>query len=273
MRPRHGSSSRSCTPTCQCLTRVRGSTTTFFERGIGEVLIAWENEALMSIKQFGPDKFEPVAPSVSILAEPPVAVVDRIAVRHRTTELAKAYLEYLYTSEGQDVVVSQLLPPSRRRDHREVQVAVSEPCSLYGRRTVRRLDEGTEHLFCRQRRVRSGTAGREMTQAKQPRIAGFSPRAGLHAQIPAGDRRCSSFNDLLQVGDADLARILGDDRGATNLGRLAKLRGVIRRCAGEFRFRKAGGVDAGPLRGPRARRNRRDGRPAVRPADLGLLWP
>ena len=68
---------------------ARGSTTTFVERGIGHVLIAWENEALMSIKQLGPDKFELVVPSVSILAEPPVAVVDRVAQHHGTTEAQK----------------------------------------------------------------------------------------------------------------------------------------------------------------------------------------
>jgi sulfate/thiosulfate transport system substrate-binding protein len=90
---------------------ARGSTTTFVERGIGDVLIAWENEALMSIKQFGPDKFELVAPSVSVLAEPPVAVVDRVVERHGTAEVAKAYLEYLYTPEGQEVVARNFYRP------------------------------------------------------------------------------------------------------------------------------------------------------------------
>ena len=90
---------------------ARGSTTTFVERGIGDVLIAWENEALMSIKQFGPDKFELVAPSVSVLAEPPVAVVDRVAERHGTSEVAKAYLEYLYTPEGQEIVARNFYRP------------------------------------------------------------------------------------------------------------------------------------------------------------------
>jgi sulfate transport system substrate-binding protein len=90
---------------------ARGSTTTFVERGIGDVLIAWENEALMSIKQLGPDKFELVVPSVSVLAEPPVAVVERVAQRHGTTEVANAYLEYLYTPEGQEVVARNFYRP------------------------------------------------------------------------------------------------------------------------------------------------------------------
>ena len=90
---------------------ARGSTTTFVERGIGDVLIAWQNEALMSIKQLGPDKFELVVPSVSVLAEPPVTVVDRVAQRHGKTEVANAYLEYLYTPEGQEVVARDFYRP------------------------------------------------------------------------------------------------------------------------------------------------------------------
>jgi len=82
---------------------ARGSTTTFVERGIGDVLLAWENEAHLAIKEFGGDKFEIVTPSESILAEPPVAVVDRVAKKHGTTDVAKAYLEYLYSDEGQDI--------------------------------------------------------------------------------------------------------------------------------------------------------------------------
>ncbi|HUO04965.1 MAG TPA: sulfate ABC transporter substrate-binding protein [Candidatus Binataceae bacterium] len=90
---------------------ARGSTTTFAERGIGDVLIAWENDALLSIKEFGADKFEIVYPSVSILAEPPVAWVDKITERHGTTEAAKAYLEYLYTPVGQDVIARNFYRP------------------------------------------------------------------------------------------------------------------------------------------------------------------
>ena len=82
---------------------ARGSTTTFVERGIGDVLLAWENEALLALKEFGTDKFEIVTPSESILAEPPVAVVDKVAKKHGTADVAKAYLEYLYSDEGQDI--------------------------------------------------------------------------------------------------------------------------------------------------------------------------
>ena len=82
---------------------ARGSTTTFVERGIGDVLLAWENEAHLAIKEFGADKFEIVTPPESILAEPPVAVVDKVAKKHGTTDVARAYLEYLYSDEGQDI--------------------------------------------------------------------------------------------------------------------------------------------------------------------------
>jgi sulfate transport system substrate-binding protein len=82
---------------------ARGSTTTFVERGIGDVLIAWENEALLALKELGPDKFDVVAPSVSILAEPPVAVVDKVVDKRGTRAVATAYLEYLYSTEGQEL--------------------------------------------------------------------------------------------------------------------------------------------------------------------------
>ena len=84
-------------------TGARGSTTTFVERGIGDVLIAWENEALLALKELGPDKFDVVAPSASILAEPPVAVVDKVADKKGTRAVAAAYLEYLYSPEGQEI--------------------------------------------------------------------------------------------------------------------------------------------------------------------------
>ncbi len=89
----------------------RGSTTTFVERGIGDVLIAWENEAYLSIKEFGPDKFEIVTPSLSVLAEPPVAVVDKNVDKHGTRKVATAYLEYLYSPEGQEIAAKNFYRP------------------------------------------------------------------------------------------------------------------------------------------------------------------
>ncbi|MGO8838487.1 MAG: sulfate ABC transporter substrate-binding protein [Limisphaerales bacterium] len=94
---------------------ARGSTTTFVERGIGDVLLAWENEAYLAIKQFGADKFDIVTPSLSILAEPPVAVVDKVAKKHGTTEVAQAYLEHLYSDEGQDIAGRNFYRPRDAR--------------------------------------------------------------------------------------------------------------------------------------------------------------
>jgi sulfate/thiosulfate-binding protein len=82
---------------------ARGSTTTFVQRGIGDVLISWENEAFLALKEFGADQFEIVVPSLSILAEPPVTVVDKVAKKKGTEAVARAYLEYLYSDEGQDI--------------------------------------------------------------------------------------------------------------------------------------------------------------------------
>lgn len=82
---------------------ARGSLTTFTERGIGDVLISWENEAYLAVKELGPDKFEIVTPSLSILAEPPVAVVDKVVDKRGTRKQAQAYLEYLYSPEGQEI--------------------------------------------------------------------------------------------------------------------------------------------------------------------------
>jgi sulfate/thiosulfate transport system substrate-binding protein len=90
---------------------ARGSTTTFVEKGIGDVLIAWENEALLSLKELGEDKFEIVAPSVSILAEPPVAIVDSVVDKKGTREVAKAYLEYLYTEKGKEIAAQNFYRP------------------------------------------------------------------------------------------------------------------------------------------------------------------
>jgi sulfate transport system substrate-binding protein len=93
-------------------TGARGATTTFVQRRIGDVLLAWENEALLSVKEFGTDKFDIVAPSLSIKAEPPVAVVEKNAKRHGTTEVAKAYLDFLYTDEGQRAIAHNFYRPS-----------------------------------------------------------------------------------------------------------------------------------------------------------------
>ncbi len=90
---------------------ARGSTTTFVQREIGDVLIAWENEAFLSIKELGPEKAEIVEPSISILAEPPVSIVDKVVDKKGTRKVAQAYLEYLYTPEGQEIAARNYYRP------------------------------------------------------------------------------------------------------------------------------------------------------------------
>ena len=92
-------------------TGARGSTITFVQRGLGDVLLAWENEAFLAINELGKDKLEIVVPSVSILAEPPVAVVDQVVDRHRTRKAAEAYLQFLYTREGQEIAAKHYYRP------------------------------------------------------------------------------------------------------------------------------------------------------------------
>jgi sulfate transport system substrate-binding protein len=92
-------------------TGARGSLTTFAQRGIGDVFISWENEAFLAVKEIGEGKFQIVVPSLSILAEPPVAVVDKVALRRGTADVARAYLEHLYSKEGQEIVAKHYYRP------------------------------------------------------------------------------------------------------------------------------------------------------------------
>lgn len=93
---------------------ARGATTTFVERGLGDVLIAWENEAYLSVKELGPDKFDIVTPSISILAEPSVAVVDKVVDKRGTRKVATAYLEYLYSPIGQEIAARNYYRPRNK---------------------------------------------------------------------------------------------------------------------------------------------------------------
>ena len=90
---------------------ARGATTTFTERGIGDVLLAWENEAYLAVKELGPEKFDIVTPSLSILAEPPVSVVDKVVDKKGTRKVAEAYLNYLYSPEGQEIAARHYYRP------------------------------------------------------------------------------------------------------------------------------------------------------------------
>jgi len=109
---------------------ARGSTTTFVERGVGDVFISWENEAHLAIKELGPDKFEIVNPSISILAEPTVAVVDKNVDKHGTRKVAEAYLQYLYSDEGQDIAGKNFYRP-RNPKYAEKYKSQLQPIPLF----------------------------------------------------------------------------------------------------------------------------------------------
>ena len=109
---------------------ARGSTTTFVERGIGDVLIAWENEAYLAINELGPGKFDIVIPSISILAEPPVAVVERDADRHGTNKVAEEYLKYLYSDEGQEIIAKNYYRP-RNQQVAQKYADILKPVNLF----------------------------------------------------------------------------------------------------------------------------------------------
>jgi sulfate/thiosulfate transport system substrate-binding protein len=94
---------------------ARGSTTTFVERGVGDVFISWENEAFLAIKELGAEKFEIVVPSLSILAEPPVALIDKVVDKKGTRSIAEAYLQYLYSEEGQEIAAKNFYRPTNAK--------------------------------------------------------------------------------------------------------------------------------------------------------------
>ncbi len=119
--------SATCTTTCRCSTPGRAARlTTFVQRGIGDVLLTWENEALLALKEFGADKFEIVYPSMSILAEPSVAVVDRNVDRRKTRTVAEGYLNFLYSPAGPGPGRQAQLPSAQRRGGRQVRQQVPE---------------------------------------------------------------------------------------------------------------------------------------------------
>ena len=123
---------------------ARGATTTFAERDIGDVLIAWENEAFLAVKELGKDKVEIVVPSVSILAEPPVALVDKVVDKKGTRSVAQAYLEYLYAPEGQEVAARNFYRPTLDSVAKKYDKQFAEGGPVPAQGLFRRLAEGAE---------------------------------------------------------------------------------------------------------------------------------
>ncbi len=132
---------------------ARASTVTFAQRNLGDVLITWENEAFLALDEFKAGGFEIVAPSVSVVAEPPVAWVDANVTRHGTAAVAKAYLEYLYTPEGQEIAAKNFYRPRRPGRGRQVRGAVQEDRDAGEHHRIRRLGAGPTEALQRQRRL------------------------------------------------------------------------------------------------------------------------
>ena len=134
-------------------TGARGSLTTFAQRGIGDVMIAWENEAHLALTQPDGAKFEIVIPSISILAEPPVAVVDRVALRHKTTDVARAYLEHLYSPAAQEIIAKHYYRP-RNAEVAKKHAKRFPAAQARDDRGLRRLGQGAAGALRRRRPVR-----------------------------------------------------------------------------------------------------------------------
>ena len=135
-------------------TGARGSTVTFVERGVGDVLLAWENEAFLAQREFGKDKFEIVSPPLSILAEPPLAVVDKVADKKGTRAVAEAYLKYWYTREGQEIAARNSYRPRDPEIAREYEKSFAKARTFYHRRRFWWLGQGAEGPFRRRRHFR-----------------------------------------------------------------------------------------------------------------------
>ena len=133
---------------------ARGSTTTFVQRGIGDVLIAWENEALLATEKLGQNQFEIVVPSVSILAEPPVTLVDKVVDRRGTRKVAQAYLEFLYSPQGQEIAAKYHYRPRQADVLAKVLGQVPEDHAVHHRRGVWRLDQSATDPLRRWRDLR-----------------------------------------------------------------------------------------------------------------------
>ena len=229
---------------------ARGSTTTFAQRGIGDVLIAWENEAyLPGRRSWARTSSRSSRPAVSILAEPPVAVVDKNVDKHGTRAVAEAYLKFLYTRRGAGDRRQALLPAAQRGRRQAARSAVPEDQAVHRRRGVRRLAEGAEDALRRRRHVRPDLPAGIMRRGRPSRPSGARARRergarrsrARAARLRAVARRTRSPTWPARADPAGRARLedglrsvgsSGDgDRGAARAGGVpAELRrGVGRR--------------------------------------------
>ena len=208
-------------------TGARGSTITFAKRGIGDVLLSWENEAHLALKESGGDKYQIVYPSNSILAEPPVALVDKNVDRHRTREVAEAYLQFLYTPQAQEIEAKDFYRP--RDPERAAKHKAPVPELSRSTRSTTMFGgwaKAQAGPFRRWRRVRPDLQARAVSvhggagvapHPKPERVARLRPFPGLHALLSERDR-------------ADPAGGAGHPAVGTGVGRISGRRSPRRAC-------------------------------------------
>ena len=234
---------------------ARGSTMTFVRRQIGDVLLAWENEAHLALAE-SPGQLEIVVPSVSILAEPPVAVVDKVVDRRGTRAIAEAYLQYLYSPEGQEIAAKRHYRPRDEKVAARFAGTFANGEALHDRRGLRRLAEGAEDALRRRRRLRSDLQTRgTMSRASSRRVLpGFGLTMGITvfylslivliplATLPAKTLTMSwaAFRDTItdprvvasyQLERRRIARGGGGERGLRLCRRVGARRGIRFRAA------------------------------------------
>ena len=255
---------------------ARGATTTFVQRGIGDVLLAWENEAYLALAE-AKDKVEIVTPSLSILAEPPVAVVDKNVDKKGTRAVAEAYLQFLYSPEGQEIAAKHHYRPRDPKVAAKYAGQFAKRDALHRRPGVRRLAGGAEGALRRRRHasIRStspGGAARDAVSSQYhspPRAAWLQADDGVHDPVSEPDRadpavhaaaarrRRSSWDTIWStITDPRVVASYRLSLGASLIAALDQ-RGL----------RLPGRVGAGPLHVPRPAHRRRADRSAVRAAD------
>ncbi len=216
---------------------ARGSTNTFVQNGIGDVLLAWENEALLAIEELGPDRFDLVIPSVSILAEPPVTIVDGVVDRKGTREVAQAYLEYLFTETGQELAAKHYYRPRSEAVTARWAEQFPEVRDVHRRPGLRRLAEGPGRALRRRRRLRPHLPALGRARPPRSRLAPLQalqrparlrPDDGVHPVLhrPAGADPAGGV--VRQVGDPRLERPLARGDPAAGARRLRPLASALR---------------------------------------------
>jgi sulfate transport system substrate-binding protein len=244
-------------------TGARGSTITFVQRGIGDVLVAWENEAFLAINELGKDKLEIVTPSVSILAEPPVAVVDKVVERRKTRAAAEAYLQFLYTREGQEIAARHYYRP-------RVEAVAAAHADRFPQLALFTIDDTFGGWAPLSARTRGGHDRARLHLAQAQRDPRLRAHVGSYPGVAFADRPHPTGRSFPEGIEHRPRRVLaGRLFAAGGGGAAAQLRRGVRGRGGQRRARADRCVGAGALRLCRPARRRCDDRYSLRAADGG----